>query len=296
VELYDSNGNLTALQDRNGNKATLAYDSTSYHRVTKVTDAASRVLTFNYGNSLLPKQVTSIQDATGVIVTYTYDSGSHLTSATYADNSVLNYAYDANGLLLSINDQLGKVLEAHTYDGVRRGLTSQRALGVDSLTASYAGTAIDGAATLTDSASNSTSYQATQRLGNRWYMTGIQGTGCDTCIGRNNQTFAYDGSGNRTSSTDPNGNQTTYSYDTNGNVTQISKNLGTSTQTSNFTWNTFGEVLTATDPLSNVTTNTYDTKGNMLTTKTPLSNTTTFTYDTKGELLTIKDPRHRSRI
>lgn len=56
VELYDTNGNLTALQDRNGNKATLTYDTTSFHRVTKVTDAAGRVLTFTYGSSTLPKQ------------------------------------------------------------------------------------------------------------------------------------------------------------------------------------------------------------------------------------------------
>ena len=40
VELYDTNGNLTSLQDRNGNKATVTYDTTSFHRVTKVTDAA----------------------------------------------------------------------------------------------------------------------------------------------------------------------------------------------------------------------------------------------------------------
>lgn len=50
-----------------------------------------------------------------------------------------------NGLLLSVKDQLGKVLESHTYDSVRRGLTSQRANGVDSLTVNYFdGTSVDG--------------------------------------------------------------------------------------------------------------------------------------------------------
>src|SRR5438874_10520419 len=110
VELYNTNGFLTALQDRNGNKTTLTYDGSSYNRVSKVTDAAGRVLQFNYANSLLPKQVTSIQDTVGVVVAYVYDSGSHLTSATFADNSVINYGYDANGLLLSVTDQQGKII------------------------------------------------------------------------------------------------------------------------------------------------------------------------------------------
>jgi YD repeat-containing protein len=118
VELYNSNGFLTALQDRNGNKTTLTYDGTSYNRVSKVTDAAGRVLQFNYGNSLLPKQVTSIQDSAGIVATYAYDSGSHLLSVTYADDSVLNYSSDANGLILAVIDSQGKILESHTYDSL----------------------------------------------------------------------------------------------------------------------------------------------------------------------------------
>jgi len=285
-EQYNSNGLPTAFLDRNGNQITLTYDASN--RLTTVTDAASRVLQFTY-DPVFVQQVTKIQDATGTIATYAYDSGSHLTSATYADSSVVNYSYDSSGLLLSVTDQLSKVLEAHTYDTQRRGLSSQRANGVDSLTISYSPGG--SYATLTDSATNQTTYDAGDQFGSRRYATNIHGTGCDSCLGRNNQSFSYDTSGNRTSSADPNGNQTTYSYDSNGNVTQISKNIGSATQTSSFTWNSFGEVLTATDPLTKVTTNTYDTKGNLLTTKTPLGNTTTFTYDTKGELLTIKDPR-----
>ena len=150
------------------------------------------------------QQVTKIQDATGTIATYTYDSGSHLTSATYADNSVVNYSYDSNGLLLSVTDQLSKVLEAHTYDTQRRGLSSQRANGVDSLTLTYSPGG--SYATLTDSAANQTICDAGDNFGSRRYPTNIRGTGCDSCLGRNNQSFSYDTSGNRISSVDPNGN------------------------------------------------------------------------------------------
>jgi YD repeat-containing protein len=214
-ELYNTNGYLTALLDRNGNRATLTYDGSN--RVTKVTDAASRVLQFNY-DPVFIQQVKSIQDATGTIATYSYDSNSRLLSVTYADNSVLNYGYDTNGLLLSVTDQLGKVLESHTYDSERRGLSSQRANGVDLLTISYSWGG--SFATLTDSLGNSTIYFSGDQIGNRKYLSNIQGTGCDSCVGRGSQTFAYDGVGNRTSSTDTNGNTTTLTFDSNGNITK----------------------------------------------------------------------------
>jgi len=142
-----------------------------------------------------------------------------------------------------------------------------------------------------DSNGNTTSYLSSTQIGNRSYITSIQGTGCDSCIGRTNQTFTYDGAGNRVASHDANGNTTHFAYDANGNVTRVSRTLSAGTQAWNYTFNSFGEALTATDPLGKVTTNTYDAKGNLLTVKTPLGNTTTFTYDSKGELLTIKDPR-----
>lgn len=285
-EQYNSSGLPTAFLDRNGNTTTLTYDGNN--RLTSVKDAAARVLQFNY-NPTFVQQVASIQDSVGTIASYTYDSGSHLTSVTYADGAVVNYSYDSNGLLLSATDQLGKVLESHTYDTQRRGLSSQRANGVDSVTIAYSPGG--SYATLTDSAGNVTVYDAGDQFGSRRYLTSIHGTGCDSCFGRNNQTFSYDSSGDRTSSQDANANTTNYTYDGNGNVTQISRTLSSGTQSYGFSLNSFGEVLTATDPLGKVTTNTYDTNGNLLTTKTPLGNTTTLTYDTKGELLTIKDPR-----
>jgi RHS repeat-associated protein len=194
---------------------------------------------------------------------------------------------DSQGLATRLTQDRKR--EAKGIVVARRGLSSQRANGVDALTVDYSsGTSLP---TLMDSAGNLTNYTAGTQLGNRKYITNIQGGGCDSCMGRNTQTFTYDAGGNRITAKDPNNNQTTYSYDASGNVTQIRKPIGSSTQTWNYTWNSFGEPLTATDPLGKVTTNTYDTKGNLLTTKTPLGNTTTFTYDAKGELLTIKDPR-----
>lgn len=297
TETFSQPGYLLAITDRNGNKTSLSYDTSN--RLTSVTDAASRVLTFSYGNASFPSLVTSIQDTVGTIATYAYDSTGHLSSVSYPDASSLNFTYDANGLITTVADAQGRTIESHTYDVIRRGSSSQAANGVDALNVSYSGTV----ATLTDSAGHNSQYTAGTRIASRNYLTSVVGSGCDTCGGRRNYTFTYDTtSGNRTSSTDPSGHAINYSYDSNGNVTQKSIQMDSAPnyQTRSYTYNSFNEVLTATDPLGNVTTNTYDANGNLLTTTTPspggrvAGSKTSFTYDTKGELTKITDPLNHS--
>lgn len=293
--IFNLSGYLTTLVDPNGNKATVTLDSSN--RVTSVSDAANRTLNFNYATPNFPKLVSSVQDSVGTIATYSYDAGEHLIKVIYADASVVNYNYDANGLILSTTDAQGKTLESHTYDNVRRGLTSARANGVDQVSVTYS-TASPQVATLLDSNNNSTTYGVHQ-VGNRNYISSTSGSGCDSCGGRGNYSYTYDSQGNRLTSTDPLGHLTKFSYDSNGDVTQKqiqSDSSGTQFQNWSYTYNSLGEVLTATDPLGNMTTNTYDTKGNLLTTTTPPPSSggsgskSSFTYDSKGELLTITDP------
>jgi len=90
-----------------------------------VTDAAGRWVRHNYDGS---GRVSSLQDATGTIATYTYTGSVLLTRVTYADASFVNFTYDASSRILNVTDTNGKVLEAHTYDGSSyRGKTSERA-------------------------------------------------------------------------------------------------------------------------------------------------------------------------
>ncbi len=294
-EVFSNAGLLQNIVDRNGNQTTLTYDSSN--RLTRATDAASRTLTFNYANSSFPNQVSSIQDLVGTIASYTYVTGGLLNTVTYADSSVNAISYDSNGLILSVKDANSKILEAHTYDSSRRGLTSQRAGGVELVTANYAG----NAATVSDTSGNTTSYGITS-VGNRNLVSSITGPGCDSCIGRGNWSYTYDTQANRTRAVDPLGHFTNYSYDANGNVLQKQIQIDSSNNTQNwsYTYNSFSEVLTATDPLGNVTTNTYDTKGNLLTTTTPspggktAGSKTTLTYDAKGRLTKVTDPLSHS--
>ena len=128
-----STGNLIAIIDRNGNTTSVAYDSSG--RLSTVTDASSRQVTFTYGSST--NLVTAVSSSVGISLSYSYDTQGRLTQVTKPDLTTINFAYNSQSLITSVTDSNGKLLEAHTYDSSNRGLTSIRAGGVDSVTISY---------------------------------------------------------------------------------------------------------------------------------------------------------------
>jgi YD repeat-containing protein len=129
-----TSGFLTGIIDRNGNTTTITWNVS---RLTTVTDPASRSLTFTYGNSSYPNQITGVTSSVGLSVSYSYDTQGRLSVVTENDGSTLTFAYDANSLISSVTDAQGKVIESHTYDAKGRGLTSARANGVEAVTVSY---------------------------------------------------------------------------------------------------------------------------------------------------------------
>ncbi len=279
TKTFNSPGYLTAITDRNGNQTTITYDNSQ--RISSVVAAGGQALTFTYGLAQDPSRVTLIQDSVGTVASYMY-SNSLLMQAAYSDGSQLNYAYDPNENITTVTDSQGKTIETHTYDSYSRGMTSARANGVDAIAVQYS----TGATTLTDSMNNHTTYSFTGIVGS-YFLTSIQGPGCDSCGGRNNYTYTLDAYGNRQGITDPNGNTVSYTYDGSGNVLTITDAVGTWT----YTYNNFAEVLTAKDPLNNTTTNVYDNNGNLTSTTTPTGSQTQFMYSSNGELMAITDPR-----
>jgi YD repeat-containing protein len=128
-------GHLLTISDRNGNTTQVAYDSNN--RLTTVTDAVGRTLSFSYASpsSFL---VTGVTASVGSFaVTYKYDSSARLSQVVYPDQSTVNFAYDTNSLISSVTDSQGKVLESHTYDSNQRGLTSSQANGVNGVNITY---------------------------------------------------------------------------------------------------------------------------------------------------------------
>jgi RHS repeat-associated protein len=295
---FNGLGQLTSIVDDHGNTTSLTYDDQL--RLTRVTDSAARSITLNYEDPNNPNQATSIQDAAGVVSRYLYDSSGRLTKVTYADESFNSFNYDINDLILSVKDTDGKILEAHTYDAYKRGLTSERADGVEKVTVSYDSTG--ALATLTDSLGHVSQYPSTS-ITQKNHVTSVSGPGCATCGGRGNQSFIYDNLGHRTYSTDALGNQSSYTYETSGLLLTQSINVNGTPITWRYTHpgSVDDRLVTITDPLGNVTTNNYVTpQGNygpdLLSTTTPApdsrtaASVTSFTYNTKGQLLTVKDP------
>jgi YD repeat-containing protein len=221
-EIFTNAGTLTALVDRNGNQTSLSYGS---NRLVQVTGPVGNSLSFTYGNSSFPAQVTSIQDTVGTVAKYTYATGGYLTSTTYADGSVINYTSDPNGLIINVTDANGKTLESHTYNSLRQGLTSSKANGVDALSVTYGPS---GTPILTDSLGNVTTYSVGQRTARRSFIGSIAGSGCDSCGGRGNYSYDRDSVGNLWSVTDPLGHWTGYTYDSNGNI--LTKKVTTNSQ------------------------------------------------------------------
>jgi YD repeat-containing protein len=133
--LFDNtSGHLISIIDRNGNTTQLSYDSIS--RLVTVTDPASRHLYFSYasGSSFL---VTGVTSDVGLSLTYAYDGQGRLIQVTNPDLSTISFSYDSNSFISSVTDSQGKIFESHTYDSSGHGLTSTRALGVDSVTINY---------------------------------------------------------------------------------------------------------------------------------------------------------------
>lgn len=127
-------GHLLSAIDRNGNTTQLSYDSSN--RLTTVTDPASHHLHFSYA---IPTTnlVTSVTSDIGVSVTYSYDSLGRLVSVTKPDLTTVSFQYDNNSMISAVLDSNGKLLESHTYDYQKRGLTSSRSGGVDAMSVSY---------------------------------------------------------------------------------------------------------------------------------------------------------------
>ncbi len=233
---YDGNGNVGSRTDFNGTKTIYAYDlvrNLEARRIEGAATAEARTITtqwhatlampiniaeplrrtsfvYDASGNLLSKTVQATADATGVQGfaaaitgparrwTYTYNNvGQVLTTKgprTDADD-VTTYAYDAQGNLTSVTNALGHVTTLSNYDAH-----------------GHAGRITDANGVTTDM-----SYHP------RGWLTSRTVTGAGAT---ETTTYAYDGVGQLTQVTLPDGSAVSYTYDPAHRLTAIADSLG----------------------------------------------------------------------
>jgi RHS repeat-associated protein len=303
IELnFDSSGNLTSREDRNGNSVDYTYTS---GLLTKITDAVGRDTTLTYTSGRL----TSVADFASRTATLTYDASGRLSGVTQPDpdgagalaSPVTDFAYDATShALTKVTDPLDKET-AFTYGSHGRltnikhpgnqnwQLTSLQTVGLPTGASGNTLASADPQAIVTNERSKVSKFRL-DRFGG--VLESVDALNRKT-------TYLRDSAGQlaKITGADPDGSSNPLTkpvsiigYDDSGNVVYTQDALGNTT-TATFT-SSFNQLASATDALGNTTTNTYDTAGNLTKITDANSNEWTFEYSTSGDVTksTTPDP------
>jgi len=291
---YDAVGNRTQRTDYNNMTTGYTYDE--LNRLTKITypDAS----TVNYGYDKL-SQLTSAANINGT-VSFVYDSLGRATSTTDVWGQVLNYTYDANDrrtklsfgattnatYIYDVVNRLTKITDSgnqavtFAYDATSK-LTSKTLPNGVAATYTYDGldrlTRLKDAKGNTIIADNQYSYNNTGDITQNIDQSGTHGYGYDTIdrltsatyTGTPNESYAYDGVGNRTSSH----KSPTYGYQP--------FNRLVSTSTATYIYNNNGNMISKTDS-GGATQFAWDFENRLTQVVTPSSGSVTYKYDALG--------------
>jgi RHS repeat-associated protein len=245
--LFDANGYLGSITDRNGNTLTIHTDSAG--RITFINDQVSRYFSFAYQDGLL----RTVTDPAGRTVTYEYEN-SLLARVISPIGSITRYTYDSSGYLNEVRDTDTKLLESIIYDHTQ-GDNQHK---VSQITDSYGNIQvysydnINKKATITDSSGREDVY---------W----------------------YDDSMFLTSHRDPEGKLTsnTYELDENGfnKFGDVKEATDRNGNVAKYTRDTHGNILTVTNPDNSTKVFTYDTEDNLISEKDENGKFTYYIFD-----------------
>ncbi|MBU4405659.1 MAG: Ig-like domain-containing protein [Candidatus Aminicenantes bacterium] len=308
IEIFDPQGRLSRLQDRNANKMEFYYDFAG--RLSAVQDTMGRLIMFEYYPVTMLDELTmdpksgrlqSISDFTGRTVTYEYDLHGDLVKAILGEGEEQqnprgkSYAYSTQEKptdlklghnLKSVTDPEGQIyLSQLTYDGDDK-LTSEK-IGNSTVAIS-----VDSPTTTTDGEGNARSYSHNE-AGNP--LTAMEGG--------HTTKFDYNTDGLVKTVTMPMGNKKEFFYDSGnaerrarGNVLRVvetpdSRGGGTLTTVYTYEPNT-NQVISMTDPKGNITTyNRQNAAGNLDSVVAPLNTIYSYFYSQYGQVTQVTDPK-----
>lgn len=310
IYTYDENYNRKTAQDRNGNVTTFGYDSLG--NLTSVTDPDDTadpndggVTTIEYGDPNVPHLPTRKTDALLYVTEWTYDArGNPLTEKRYltvppgASFVQKTWTYNSFDQLVMetderghkhefVYDTAGKLIEQRRWDCTNPSspvLVGRTWYGYDSLWRRVWVTDGRGSGPQDAAYTSRIYYDLDDRVTRTESPPVVGPSGEPHLIV---QTFGYDPVGNRTSSTDGNGEVTTYVYDGNNNLTHIHRPQG---RTTRYEYDALNRRVKTIDANNYETTYLYDAADRLLETRDVLNNAWINTYDDHGNVLTQADP------
>jgi RHS repeat-associated protein len=269
---YDALNRLTKTTYPDTTTATYAYD-----KMSRLTSAANINGTVSFAYDKLG-QVTSTTDVWGQAINYTYNANGRRTQTSFGSNSFA-YSYDAINRLTTITE--GKKLSTtYAYDSGSR-LTSRTL--PNGVVTTYSFDGLDRLTRLKDAkgtsviADNNYTYNDAGNLTQNIDQSGTHVYGYDA-LDRllsaaypltGNESYAYDGVGNRTSSH----RSSTYSYQSNNRLTN--------TDTANYLYDNNGNMISRSDASGTIQLQ-WDFENRLTQVVTPSAGSVTYKYDALG--------------
>ncbi len=276
-------GLLRYIEDRNGNKLSLIYDSNEV--LTSINDGLGRELNFEYDRSKL----TRITDGYGRAFTFIHSDTGLLTSVVDPLDRVTRFEYDlestAPGLITRIIQPKGNSRMEQIYDFAGRVMTQNDALG-NSTNLDFK----EDGSTLIHRPDGSTISQIHE--GKRKLTRAVDEMGLTAHL-------EYDEHNRRTSITDRLGDQANVDWDAESGFEASVTNASGDTMDYVYTEQeqtifgapfVFHNLIRVNHPDGSFVDFSYDDHGNLLTRSDAQGNTWTYTYNNKGQVLTETNP------
>jgi RHS repeat-associated protein len=314
--IFNADGDITRLEDRNGNGINFSYGETlpftMMSQITSIKADGGREITLTYNADGLVSTVTAPEGKV-IKLEYTNDD---LVKLTDGKGGVTAFAYTDHNLTNKTSPK-GDNIVTNTYDGERR-VTQQVAGEAFKVDFTYGGSETKS----TDVNGKTTTYKFN---GDRLLTHIVDANGkaieytYDSSLNvasytdrdGNRYTYQYDSSGNQTVENDPLGNQTLrefdathnqvlkeifkqpdhitgFEYDSKGNRTKIINALG---GVSTFTYNNYGQLIEAKDFNGNTTKYEYSAAGDLIKLTNAVGGTQQYGYDGLGRLVKSTNPK-----
>jgi RHS repeat-associated protein len=258
---------LYSVRDPRGNETTFAYVTSGQNKwkLLSRTDRAGAVTSFDHD---IANRLTTVTAPLSRVTKYGYDTGGSVTSITNPLNQVTTQTWSADRMLTKIAEPTGRYVEfAYNPNGL---VTDEWNQLRDHTTYEYENLPVRNAdGTTSDTAANWKVGRAIPHLSQLRVRTAPKGTSTSVPGNDFQTTYAYDGNGNLTSVTDPEGHTDAAVY------------------------NADGTLASRTDANGHTTTySAYDTNGFPIEIRDAKAQITRASYDSDGLLRTVQDPLH----